>query len=161
MSQPAAPGVAVSGLIARGRRVLLVRRRRPPAEGRWSLPGGRVRWGETLRAAVRREVREETGLRIASPAVLDVVERIDVEAAPPSHWVIVVWLVGNQLGRPRAAGDAAEVGWFHVSQLERLDTVAGLPALVERWLADPNIGFGGAVARPWSTPYHSASDEAG
>src|SRR5688572_14874161 len=54
----------VSGLIVRDGKVLLVRRAKPPYTGRWSLPGGGVAPGETLEAAVRREVREETGLEI-------------------------------------------------------------------------------------------------
>jgi ADP-ribose pyrophosphatase YjhB (NUDIX family) len=62
--QPSHPQVAVSAAIFRNDKVLLVRRARSPAKGFYSLPGGRVEFGETLHAALRREVDEETALEI-------------------------------------------------------------------------------------------------
>ena len=62
--QPARPQLAVSAVIFRDGKVLLVRRARSPAKGFYSLPGGRVEFGETLHAALTREVDEETGLKI-------------------------------------------------------------------------------------------------
>jgi ADP-ribose pyrophosphatase YjhB (NUDIX family) len=62
--RPSHPQLAVSAAIFRDRKVLLVRRARSPAKGYYSLPGGRVEFGETLKAAVQREVREETGLKV-------------------------------------------------------------------------------------------------
>lgn len=61
---PQHPQLAVSGAIFRDDKVLLVRRARSPAKGFYSLPGGRVEFGESLHAALHREVDEETGLRI-------------------------------------------------------------------------------------------------
>ena len=63
-SQPTHPQLAVSAAIFREDKVLLVRRARSPAKGTYSLPGGRVEFGETLHAALHREVDEETGLGI-------------------------------------------------------------------------------------------------
>ena len=62
--QPRHPQLAVSAVIFRDGKVLLVRRARSPAKGFYSLPGGRVEFGETLHAALRREVAEETALQI-------------------------------------------------------------------------------------------------
>lgn len=62
--QPAHPQLAVSAAIFRHGKVLLVRRARSPAKGFYSLPGGRVEFGESLHRALSREVDEETGLRI-------------------------------------------------------------------------------------------------
>jgi 8-oxo-dGTP diphosphatase len=62
--QPSHPQLAVSAAIFRDDRILLVRRARSPAKGIYSLPGGRVEFGETLHAALHREVDEETALKI-------------------------------------------------------------------------------------------------
>jgi 8-oxo-dGTP diphosphatase len=61
---PTRPQLAVSAVIFRDGRLLLVRRARSPAKGFYSLPGGRVEFGESLHTALRREVNEETGLQI-------------------------------------------------------------------------------------------------
>jgi 8-oxo-dGTP diphosphatase len=61
---PQHPQLAVSAAIFRDDKILLVRRARSPAKGFYSLPGGRVEFGESLHAALQREVDEETGLRI-------------------------------------------------------------------------------------------------
>ena len=63
-SPPPRPQLAVSAAIFRDGKVLLVRRARSPAKGFYSLPGGRVEFGESLHTALHREVDEETGLRI-------------------------------------------------------------------------------------------------
>jgi 8-oxo-dGTP diphosphatase len=63
-AQPSHPQLAVSAAIFRDGRILLVRRARSPGLGFYSLPGGRVEFGESLHAALHREVDEETGLKI-------------------------------------------------------------------------------------------------
>src|ERR1700704_3046162 len=62
--QPSHPQLAVSAVIFRDDQILLVRRARSPGQGFYSLPGGRVEFGESLHAALHREVNEETGLKI-------------------------------------------------------------------------------------------------
>jgi len=69
------PVVAVGGVVlAPGPRVLLVERARPPMVGQWTLPGGRLKRGETIVAGIEREVLEETGIRVAAGALIEVVE---------------------------------------------------------------------------------------
>src|SRR5438128_7614457 len=79
------PVVAVGGVVlAPGPRVLLVERARPPMVGKWTLPGGRLRGGESIVDAVEREVFEETGIRVAAGSLVEVVEIV----AEGYHYVI-------------------------------------------------------------------------
>ena len=99
-------------------RLLVVQRERPPAQGRWSLPGGRVERGETLAAAVSREVREETGLEVVVGDVVGVFESIGDD----HHYVIVDFHVQRTGGVESPGDDAAAVAW-----LGRGDLVAAGP----------------------------------
>lgn len=110
--------IAVGAVLRVGGRVLLVRRANPPSRGLWALPGGRVEPDETLEAAVRREVLEETGVRVRVTRVLGVAERDDPDAGV--RWVIVEFSVRAQdVSTPRAGDDAAEAAWFDEAELGR------------------------------------------
>lgn len=120
--------VAVGGIARRAAELLLVRRARGPGRERWSIPGGRVRFGEDLRSAVVREVAEETGLAVAVGAFLGWVERIDPEADPPYHFVILDFLVTprHPASAPRPGNDASAAAWVPVAELGALPLVDGL-----------------------------------
>jgi ADP-ribose pyrophosphatase len=120
---PEAPVVAVGACVFKDGRVLLVRRANPPAQGLWAIPGGRVELGETLAEAARREIREETGVRIAPGEAVytfDVIER-DAQGRIRFHYVIVDLLAQYLGGRPRPGSDAAEVRWVSPAELSRMD----------------------------------------
>jgi 8-oxo-dGTP diphosphatase len=107
---PYRPIVGVGAVILLDGRVVLVRRARPPMEGQWTLPGGTVELGETLEAALVREMREETGLDVEVGPLLEVFDRIerDVEDRVRFHHVIVDYACRAVGGVLRAADDAAE-----------------------------------------------------
>ncbi|WP_229786393.1 NUDIX hydrolase [Actinokineospora fastidiosa] len=99
-------------------RLLLIRRTRPPGAGLWSLPGGKVESGESDAAAVRREVREETGLEIAVGAFVGRVER----PAPSGVFDIHDYAAVVTGGDLRAGDDAAEAGWFDLATFTTMRT---------------------------------------
>lgn len=90
-------------IVWRGDDVLLIRRGKAPLLGQWSIPGGRIEWGETARAAAVREVLEETGCTIEIVALCDVVDSL----LEGGHAVLVDFTARWLSGEPRAGDDAA------------------------------------------------------
>jgi ADP-ribose pyrophosphatase YjhB (NUDIX family) len=115
---PDRPIVGVGAVIVHEGRVVLVKRGSPPLQGEWSLPGGVVELGETLRAAAEREAHEETGLIVKAGEVLEVLDRIiPGEGGPQYHYVLIDFLCIVERGELRAGGDAADVKWAEESEL--------------------------------------------
>lgn len=107
MSASEHPLVGVGVVIVSDGAILLVQRGREPGRGLWAVPGGKVRRGETMRAAARREAREETGLDVEVGDVVWVGEHIDDE----HHLVLVDFAASVTGGRLAAADDADDVRW--------------------------------------------------
>ncbi|MEG2803564.1 NUDIX domain-containing protein [Stenotrophomonas sp.] len=98
--------------------VLLVQRGRPPEQGHWGLPGGKVDWMETVEAAVVREVQEETGLQVVIERLLCVVDHF--EPALAQHWVAPVYLARSVDDRPARCCEPEAllaVQWFRPDAL--------------------------------------------
>jgi ADP-ribose pyrophosphatase YjhB (NUDIX family) len=110
--------VAVGGVAIRDDEVLLVQREHGPAAGAWSLPGGRVEFGEDLSEALVREMAEETGLEVVVEGFLGWVERIG-DDPEPFHFVILDFRVHvfDPDADPVAGDDASEVRWVPVAEL--------------------------------------------
>ncbi len=120
---PDRPIVGVGAVIVDAGRVLLVKRGAPPLMGAWSLPGGVVEIGETLRAAAEREAREETGLNIEAGEVLEVLDRIipGENGRAQYHYVLIDFLCRVKGGELRAAEDAADVSWATQEELDSFE----------------------------------------
>jgi ADP-ribose pyrophosphatase YjhB (NUDIX family) len=118
---PDQPLVGVGAVIFRGEEVLLVRRAQEPALGAWSLPGGLVELGETLTQALRREVREETGLIINILGITAVLDRVyrDDAGGIPYHYVLVDFLCDYIEGETTPASDIDAAQFFPVNDLPR------------------------------------------
>ena len=125
------------------RRVLLVKRGREPAKGRWSIPGGLVDVGEALEEALEREVVEETGLEIEVGPLVEVLDRIiyDEDLRVQYHYVLVDFLCTAKPDEPREASDAEEVRWFRLEELEGLEmTGSTLEVIAKALEAAPQAG---------------------
>jgi ADP-ribose pyrophosphatase YjhB (NUDIX family) len=117
---PDRPIVGVGAVIVNQGRVVLVKRGSPPLLGEWSLPGGVVELGETLRAAAEREAHEETGLTVKAGEVIEVLDRIipGAAGAPQYHYVLIDFLCTVEGGELSAGGDAADAQWASEGELD-------------------------------------------
>jgi 8-oxo-dGTP diphosphatase len=126
------PEVCVGAVIVDDDRMLLIRRGHGPAAGSWSLPGGRVEFGETLAEALVREVQEETALEVVVGDYIGHVEIIDDDA----HFVVHDFAATAFDAEVVLAGDdAAEAKWFGLHEVAELNLSAGLA----EFLADNRI----------------------
>jgi len=121
MKDPAPPRIpiAAAGIVClRGDDVLLVRRGTPPLQGQWSLPGGRIEWGERAADAALRELKEETGCDARLIGLIDVVDGLmssraaPASGAPWAHYVLIDYAAVWTSGEPEASDDACEAGFF-------------------------------------------------
>jgi 8-oxo-dGTP diphosphatase len=119
---PDSPLVGVGAIIIDEGRVLLVKRGHPPLAGEWSIPGGVLELGETLREAAVREAREETCLTVETAELLGVYDRVlrDNEGRTLYHFVLIDFLCWPVAGDAEAADDANEVRWFTPDEIADL-----------------------------------------
>jgi ADP-ribose pyrophosphatase YjhB (NUDIX family) len=118
---PQSPLVGVGGVVIHLKRVLLIRRKREPLKGEWSLPGGLVELGEELHEAVRRELKEETGLDVEPLEIMAVFDRImgkDVRSGRVRyHFVIVDYACRWKRGRISPSSDVVDARWVRREDL--------------------------------------------
>ncbi len=123
---PDRPVIGVGGVIIDRGRTVLIRRGTEPLLGEWSIPGGTIEIGETLEEAVRRELREETGLQVRVLELIELFDRIypdNCSAAamdkkkPRFHYVIADYLCELVAGDPRAGSDVTDLAFAREEEL--------------------------------------------
>lgn len=129
---PQRPLLGVGAVVFRGSKVLLIERAQEPLKGWWTLPGGLVEPGERLEEAVRREIKEETGLDIKPLGVVALFERImpDKDGRTEYHYVIADYLCECTGGRLRAASDVSRAAWVELKKLGDLKMAPGTPPVI-------------------------------
>ena len=134
---PERPLVGVGAVIVEGDRVVLVRRAAEPMKGEWSIPGGLLELGETMRAGAVREALEETGLQVEAGEVLEVLDRIlpDGKGKTRFHYVLIDFLCRRVAGELRAGGDAAEARWVKETELQSLGVAEAAVQVIRKALA--------------------------
>ncbi len=128
--QPSYPQLAVSAAIFRDGKILLVRRARSPAKGFYSLPGGRVEFGETLHAALHREVDEETALKIE---IVDLAAWREVVPGTSGggHYLIMSFAARWISGEPVLNDELDDYKWLAPDALGELKVTGGLQEVIQ------------------------------
>jgi len=112
----------VGALIVESGRVVLIKRGHAPLLGQWSIPGGMLELGETVRQGVEREGLEETSLRVRATELLGVFDRVVLDDARRVlyHYVLIDFLCEVISGELQASGDAADARWFTLEEVNAL-----------------------------------------
>jgi ADP-ribose pyrophosphatase YjhB (NUDIX family) len=134
---PPRPVVGVGGVIVRDGQVVLIKRKYEPLAGQWSLPGGTLELGESIEAGVAREMLEETGLEVEVGPVVEVFDRILLDAASrvQYHFVLIDYLCRPVGGELRAGSDVDDAVWAGVGDLARYQITAKATAIARRAVA--------------------------
>ncbi|MBK8816547.1 MAG: NUDIX domain-containing protein [Methylococcaceae bacterium] len=126
------PSIGVGGLLFnRHQQILLIKRNQAPAQGLWSIPGGKQEAGESLVEACIREFQEETNLEVEVQNIVAIVDR----RLEGFHYVIIdflVKLIDENNAVPIARSDVAEAKWINLGDLGHYDLVVGLPEIIKR-----------------------------
>ena len=117
---PLEPRVAVGAVVIHDQKILLVKRKNPPAQGQWTIPGGHVQLGETLQMAAEREIAEETGILIRANEPVYIFDQIvrDKNGAVLFHYVIVDLAAELMGGILTPGDDALDAAWLGSQQLQ-------------------------------------------
>ncbi len=119
---PTRPVVGIGVVIWREDKVLLVKRRNPPRQGEWGLPGGMQMLGETIMHAAVREAREETGLDITPLGFVTALDAVvpDTKGGIEYHYTIIEVVAESHEGKAIAQDDAEDVRWVMLNEIDEL-----------------------------------------
>jgi mutator protein MutT len=128
---PKRPLVGVGAVIIENGRILLVKRGNEPNKGKWSVPGGLVRIGESLIEALKREIREEVGVEIEVDDVACVSEEIFRNGEVKFHYVIIDFFARIVDGNVRPGSDAEEIRWVPINEVDKIEVVDFVEELIK------------------------------
>ncbi len=128
---PQRPQLAVSAVIFREGKLLLLKRAKSPGHGFWSLPGGRVEFGESLHTALAREVDEEAGLEIDIVALAGWREVLPLAGGSGGHYLIMSFAARWKANEPRLNEEHDDFKWVEPGQFGDLKLTGGLGEVVE------------------------------
>lgn len=114
------PIVGVGAVVVHEERVLLVQRAKAPFAGLWCIPGGKVRYGESLQEAAEREIQEETGITIKAGQPVYAFDVIDIESGNhPCHYVVIDLQADYISGDPQPRDDVLAAAWFDKDEIDQ------------------------------------------
>ncbi len=139
---PPRPIVSVGAIVIDNNRALIVRRGTEPSKGAWSVPGGAVELGETLRQAVAREALEETGLIVEPRVVVNVSDGIyhDARGRIQYHYIFIDFRCRVVAGEPHPGSDATDVRWVDEAELDRLPMSQTAQQVLRSVLSSLDVG---------------------
>ena len=134
---PSGPILAVGVLCVHNDRFVLIRRGQEPLKNKWTVPGGVVEIGESLRRAAEREVHQECHIHIELDSLLDIYEHIDSDENGDTlyHYVIIEYLAYYKSGTLAAGSDSRDARWFRFEDVETIDTTDAIIKLIDKAMA--------------------------
>lgn len=143
-SYPDRPIVGVGAVIIHDGRALIVQRAGEPRKGEWTVPGGVLEIGETLRSGTEREVLEETGLVVKAGPVVDVFENIwpDAVGKTQFHYVLVDFLCELISGELKVATDASDARWITLEELDGWELIGKTAQAIRKGFQMKNANCG-------------------
>jgi ADP-ribose pyrophosphatase YjhB (NUDIX family) len=131
---PAQPFVGVGAVVICDGKLLLAKRSSDPGKNQWTIPGGLVNLGETVSAAVVREVKEESNLDVEVDSLIDVVDVMEPDEAAKFrfHFVILDFFTRLKGGTLQGGSDVREVRWVPLNEVESYDLTKSFRAFFER-----------------------------
>ena len=134
-SYPSQPIPAVGAFIIRDGKILLIRRAYEPCAGKWSVPGGTIKLGETTIDALKREVFEELGVKLKSMKLLDIYDYIsrDEDGKIKYHYVIIDFLVNPESFEIKPSNEILEYEFFARDEaLKMVDLVSSVRVVMKK-----------------------------
>jgi len=134
---PKQPIVGVGAIIIHDGKMLIVKRGSDPGKGKWSVPGGLVELGETVKEAVEREVLEECNLKVEASHLIDIVDNIirDKNGRIKYHFIILDFFAKLRGGKLKPNSEVIEAKWVPIDEVEKYDLTNTFKEFMKRNLS--------------------------